>query len=47
MAEAMLKLRAVSLSGDFEPYGAFQIAREQERLHPPGHWQPVDPMEEK
>jgi hypothetical protein len=47
MAEAMLKLRAVYLSGDFEPYWAFHIAREHARLHPPGHWQPAAPIEEK
>lgn len=47
MAEAMLKLRAVYLSSDFEPYWAFHVARAHERLHPPGHWQPVDLIEEK
>jgi hypothetical protein len=47
MAEAMLKLRATYLSGDFDAYWALHVAREHERLHPPGHWQPVDPIEEK
>jgi hypothetical protein len=47
MAEAMLKLRAVYLSGDFEPYWAFHVAQAHERLHPPGHWRPVNPVEEK
>jgi hypothetical protein len=44
MAEALLQLRAVYLSGDFEPYWAFHGAQEPERLHPPGHWQPVAPI---
>ena len=47
MAKAMLKLRAVYLSGDFEGYWAFHVVREHNRLHPPGHWQPVNPVEEK
>jgi hypothetical protein len=47
MAEAMLKLRAVYLSGDFEEYWAFYIKHEHERLHPPGHWRPVNTVEEK
>lgn len=34
MAEAIVKLRAVYLSGDFDPYWRFHIAREQERLFP-------------
>jgi hypothetical protein len=47
MAEAMLKLRATYLSGDFEAYWAFHIAREHERLHPSGSWQPAHIIEEK
>jgi hypothetical protein len=47
MAEAMLKLRAVYLSGDFEAYWAFHLARDQERLHPPGSWRPAHVIEEK
>ena len=38
MAKAMLKLRATYLSGDFDAYWAFHVAREHERLHPPGYW---------
>ena len=34
LAEAIVKLRAVYLSGDFDPYSRFHIAREQERLKP-------------
>jgi hypothetical protein len=47
MAEAMLKLRAVSLSGDFEAYWAFFVAQEHQRLHPPGAWRPLNIIEEK
>jgi hypothetical protein len=46
-AEAMLKLRAVYLSSDFEAYWAFHVAREHARLHPPGSWRPVHIIEEK
>jgi len=35
-AEAMLQLRAVYLSGDFDAYWAFHIAREQDRCYPRG-----------
>jgi hypothetical protein len=34
MAEAMLKLRGVYLSGDFERFWTFHIRREQKRLYP-------------
>jgi hypothetical protein len=47
MAEAMLTLRATYLSGAFEAYWAFHIAREHERLHPSGSWQPAHIIEEK
>lgn len=46
-AEAMLKLRATYLSGDFEEYWAWHIQRDQERLHPPGRWQPKPFVDEK
>jgi hypothetical protein len=36
--EAMLRLRAVYLSGDFEAYWAFHLRREDERLYPRGRW---------
>jgi hypothetical protein len=38
MAEAIIKLRAVYLSGDFDSYWAFHILRDQERLYPAGRW---------
>jgi hypothetical protein len=41
MAEAMLKLRAVYLSGDFDSYWEFHARRDQERLHPKGSWRVV------
>ena len=38
MAEAIVKLRAIYLSGDFDQYWPFHIQKEQERLHPAGRW---------
>ena len=38
MAEAVVKLRATYLSGDFDAYWQFHIEREQSRLYPPGRW---------
>lgn len=38
MAEAIVKLRSLYLSGDFDDYWSFHVARDQLRLHPPGHW---------
>ncbi len=38
-AEAMVKMRAVYLSRDFEEYWDWHIAREQERLYPKSHWE--------
>jgi hypothetical protein len=38
-AEALLRLRAAYLSGDFDTYWDFHVEREQQRLHPP--WQVV------
>jgi hypothetical protein len=40
-AEAMLKLRATYLSGNFEDYWTFHVKQDQQRLHPPGVWKPV------
>ncbi len=34
MAEAMLRLRATYLSGDFDEYWHHHMQQEQERLHP-------------
>ena len=41
MAEAMLKLRAVHLSGDFDTYWEFHVQQEQQRLYPDGQWRVV------
>ena len=38
MAEAIVKLRAIYLSGDLDRYWSFHIHCDQERLHPPGRW---------
>lgn len=38
MAEAMLRLRAVHLSGDFEEYWDFHVRQDQLRLHPDKLW---------
>jgi hypothetical protein len=41
-AEALVKLRAAYLSGDFEDYWRFHVAAEHRRLHPPGRWRVVE-----
>jgi hypothetical protein len=38
MAEAVVKLRALYLSGDFDTYWNFHIREDQQRLCPPGRW---------
>jgi hypothetical protein len=38
MAEAVVKLRALYLSGDFDAYWSFHITQDQLRLHPPARW---------
>jgi hypothetical protein len=38
MAEAIVKLRSLYLSGDFDEYWSFHVARDQLRLHPHGRW---------
>jgi len=38
IAEAMLKLRAIYLSGDFDAYWDFHITQEQQRLYPSNRW---------
>ena len=38
MAEAVVKLRAIYLSGDFDAYWQFHITHDQCRLYPPGRW---------
>ena len=40
-AEAMLKLRAVHLSGDLEEYWSWYIQQDQQRLYPQGDWRLV------
>jgi hypothetical protein len=42
MAEAVVRLRAIYLSGDFDSYWPFHINQDQARLHPQGRWTPVD-----
>ena len=34
MAEAVVKLRAIYLSGDFDRYWEFHIQQDQQRLYP-------------
>lgn len=41
-AEALLKLRSMYQSGDWQDYWKFHIAREQERLRSQKQWEPVD-----
>ncbi|MFN7924869.1 MAG: ISKra4 family transposase [Bryobacteraceae bacterium] len=41
MAEAIVKLRAIYLSGDFDDYWPYHIKQDQARLHPKGRWSPV------
>jgi hypothetical protein len=38
MAEAMLRLRATYLSGDFEEYWDYHVQQDQQRLYPKGRW---------
>ncbi|MGH7250766.1 MAG: ISKra4 family transposase [Nitrospiraceae bacterium] len=46
-AEAMLRLRATYLSGDFEEYWAFHVKQDQGRLHPPGAWRALQQVVEE
>jgi len=41
MAEAMLKLRAVYLSGDLDDYWEFHVRKDQRRLYQRGSWRVV------
>jgi hypothetical protein len=41
-AEALLKLRSIYHSGDWQDYWKCHIALEQERLHPQKQWEPLD-----
>ncbi len=42
MAEAIVKLRAIYLSGDLDRYWSFNMQRDQERLHPAARWSVVE-----
>ena len=37
-AEAVLRLRALRTSGDFDAYWTLHISQDQARLYPPGRW---------
>ena len=41
MAEAIVKLRSLYLSGDFDDYWPFFVSQDQLRLHPPDCWSVV------
>ncbi len=41
IAEAILKLRALYLSEDFDPYWDFHLSQDQQRLYPAGRWHVV------
>jgi len=40
-AEAMIRLRATYVSGDFEDYWPFHVRQDQARIHPAGRWKAV------
>jgi hypothetical protein len=40
-AEALLRVRAVYLSGDLDSYWAFHARQEQQRLYRKGQWRVV------
>ena len=42
MAEAIVKLRAIYLSGDLDQYWPFHIQKDQQRIHPAGKWSVVE-----
>ena len=41
-AEAMVKMRAIYLSRDFDEYWVWHIAQYQERLYPKTRWEPTN-----
>lgn len=41
MAEAVVRLRAIYLSGDFDSYWSFHVGQDQNRLYPPDRWSVV------
>lgn len=40
MAEAMVKMRAIYLSGDLDEYWDYHVTQDQDRLYPRGRWRP-------
>ena len=38
MAEAVVRLRAIYLSGDFDSYWPFHIRQDQKRIYPADRW---------
>jgi hypothetical protein len=38
IAEDLIQLRAIYLSGDFDPYWSFHIEKDQQRIHPRSQW---------
>jgi len=42
MAEAMVKMRAAYLSGDFDEYWQYHIDQDQERLYHKNRWKPTN-----
>lgn len=41
MAEAVVRLRAIYLSSDFDSYWSFHVCQDQNRLYPPDRWSVV------
>jgi hypothetical protein len=41
-AEAVLKMRAIKLSGDFDAYWKFHIQQDQQRLYGSRTWEPLN-----
>jgi hypothetical protein len=46
-ADAMVKMRAVYLSGDFEEYWDYHAEQEQARLYPEGLWKSATDVTKK
>ncbi|MDP6736393.1 MAG: hypothetical protein QF732_07835 [Nitrospinaceae bacterium] len=40
-AEAMVKMRAIYLSRDFDEYWGWHTTKDQERLYPEARWEPA------
>lgn len=41
MAEAMVKMRAIYLSGDYDDYWDYHVIQDQDRLYPKNRWKPA------